>query len=79
MGYKQEMSDEEERGEFCTISYAAKRTGLAAKTWYRGGAGTDQVPRVRFGRTVRLLRSDLERFVSDRIAKSTEHLKPDSG
>jgi hypothetical protein len=73
------MSDREEHGEFCTISYAAKRTGLAVKTWYRGGAGTDQVPRVRFGRTVRLLRSDLERFVSERIAKSNQKLKPGPG
>jgi hypothetical protein len=71
------MSDKEERGEFCTITYAAKRTGLAAKTWYRGGAGTDGVRRVKFGRSVRLLRADVDRFINELVDKATKHPRRD--
>jgi hypothetical protein len=69
------MTDAEENSEFCTIRFAAKRTGLAAKTWYQGGAGTDDVRRVRFGRSVRLVRADVERFISDRINRAGERNK----
>jgi predicted DNA-binding transcriptional regulator AlpA len=65
--YNRDMRQVEENSEFCTIRYAAYRSGLALKTWYQGGAGTDVVPRVRFGRSVRLLRSDVERFINDRL------------
>ncbi len=66
------MNEAEENSEFCTMTYAAKRTGLAPKTWYRGGAGTDDVRRVKFGRSVRLMRADLEKFISDRINRATD-------
>jgi hypothetical protein len=53
--------------QFYTIKDAAMVSGLAPKTWYEGAAGTDSVPRIRFGRSIRLLRSDVERFISERI------------
>jgi len=62
----------EETPEFCTILYAAQRTGLAVKTWYQGGAGTNTVPRVRFGRSIRLLRKDVDTFINDGILKSKQ-------
>jgi predicted DNA-binding transcriptional regulator AlpA len=61
------MAETEEAKNFLTIRDAAQLTGLAIKTWYEGGAGTASVPRVRFGRSIRLLRKDVERFVNDRI------------
>lgn len=75
MGYKTLMNEAEENSEFCTMSYAAERTGLALKTWYRGGAGTDAVRRVKFGRSVRLMRADVERFISDRVNETAERSK----
>lgn len=64
-----------ETTDFCTIREAARKSGLALKTWYQGGAGTNAVPRIRFGRAVRLLRVDVERFINDRImqAKTVAH------
>jgi hypothetical protein len=62
------MRNSGESTDFCTIQEAAKRSGLAPKTWYQGGAGTDLVPRVRFGRAIRLLRKDVERFIEEHIA-----------
>lgn len=69
------MRAEGENTEFCTIRYAAQRSGLAIKTWYQGGAGTGAVIRVRFGRSIRLLRSDVEKFITDRVteAKHNNH------
>lgn len=64
------MRVESEITEFCTIRYAAQRSGLAIKTWYQGGAGTDSVTRIRFGRSIRLLRSDVEKFINDRVAEA---------
>jgi predicted DNA-binding transcriptional regulator AlpA len=64
------MRVESENTEFCTIRYAAQRSGLAIKTWYQRGAGTDAVTRVRFGRSIRLLRSDVEKFITDRVAEA---------
>ncbi|HEV7744188.1 MAG TPA: hypothetical protein VGO56_04250 [Pyrinomonadaceae bacterium] len=71
------MNEAEENSEFCTMSYAAERTGLALKTWYRGGAGTDAVRRVKFGRSVRLLRADVDRFINELVDKATKHPKRD--
>lgn len=73
------MNQAEQNSEFCTMSYAAERTGLALKTWYRGGADTDGVRRVKFGRSVRLMRADLEKFISDRINRATDHTKTEAG
>lgn len=65
----------EEGTEFCTIREAARRSGLALKTWYQGAAGTDVVPRIRFGRSIRLLRADVERFINDRIMEAKQSIK----
>jgi hypothetical protein len=65
----------EEKTEFCTIHEAARRSGLALKTWYQGGAGTDVVPRIRFGRSIRLLRADVERFINDRIIEAKQSIQ----
>jgi len=64
------MMNMEETTDFCTIREAARKSGLALKTWYQGGAGTNAVPRIRFGRSVRLLRTDVERFINDRIMQA---------
>lgn len=64
--------DKRENTEFCTIGEAARRSGLAPKTWYQGGAGTENVPRIRFGRSVRLRREDVERFISERITEAEQ-------
>lgn len=61
-----------EATEFCTIREAARRSGLAPQTWYQGGAGTDSVPRIRFGRSIRLLRADVERFINARILEAKQ-------
>lgn len=66
------MKYTEETSEFCTIHEAAQRSGLALKTWYQGGAGTAGVRRVRFGRSIRLLRRDVERFINERIVEATQ-------
>jgi hypothetical protein len=65
----------EEKVEFYTIREAARRSGLALKTWYQGGAGTDVVPRIRFGRSIRLLRADVERFINDRIIEAKQSIQ----
>lgn len=65
----------EEKTEFCTIREAARRSGLRLKTWYQGGAGTNVVPRIRFGRSIRLLRADVERFISDRIIEAKQSIQ----
>jgi predicted DNA-binding transcriptional regulator AlpA len=72
------MNEVEDNSEFCTMSYAAERTGLALKTWYRGGAGTDMVRRVKFGRSVRLLRADVDRFIAQLVDKATMHPRTDT-
>ena len=58
--------------EFCTIHEAAQRSGLAPQTWYQGGAGTEVVPRIRFGRSIRLLRADVEKFINARITEAKQ-------
>jgi hypothetical protein len=67
MSYKRDMTEPTEESEFCTVLYAAQRSGIALKTWYQGGGGTGSVPRIRFGRSIRLLRKDVEEFISERI------------
>ncbi len=69
------MRETGETRDFCTIREAAKLSGLAAKTWYQGGAGTATLPRVRFGRSVRLLRADVERFIDERVVAAEQNLK----
>lgn len=72
MRYKRDVTQTEEMSEFCTVLYAAQRTGLAAKTWYQGGADTKKVRRVRFGRSIRLVRADVEKFIRERVEMSAE-------
>jgi len=64
-----------EARDFCTIREAAKLSGLAPKTWYQGGAGTSSLPRIRFGRSVRLIRSDVERFINERVIAAEHDIK----
>jgi predicted DNA-binding transcriptional regulator AlpA len=70
--YIRDMTYSEEITDFCTVREAAQRSGLAIKTWYQGGAGTANIPRIRFGRSVRLLRKDVERFINERIAEAEQ-------
>jgi len=70
VNYKRDMKQRREISEFCTMLYAAQRSGIALKTWYQGGAGTGSVPRIRFGRSIRLLREDVERFITERIGEA---------
>jgi hypothetical protein len=70
IGYKRDMTASKDKTEFCTVQEAALISGLSLKTWYQGGAGTDVVPRVRFGRSIRLLRSDVEKFICDRVKEA---------
>jgi predicted DNA-binding transcriptional regulator AlpA len=77
--YKGEVKETEESTEFCTVRDAARLSGLADKTWYEGRAGTASVPRIRFGRSVRLRRKDVEQFIQDRIREAEQQmLKSDS-
>ncbi len=69
---KRDMKQRTEMSEFCTMLYAAQRSGIALKTWYQGGAGTDSVPRIRFGRSIRLLREDVEKFLAERIREARQ-------
>jgi hypothetical protein len=75
--YNSDMAASKDKTEFCTVQEAALISGLSLKTWYQGGAGTDVVPRVRFGRSVRLLRSDVEKFISDRILEAKNNAPQD--
>lgn len=63
--------------EFCTVREAALWSGLAVTTWYQGMAGTKAVPRIRFGRSIRLLRRDVERFINSRITEAQQDFSPD--
>jgi hypothetical protein len=76
--YKRAVREQEEKKEFCTIKEAAIRSGLALQTWYQGGAGTDIVPRIRFGRSIRLLRSDVEKFINDHIREAKHAAQQES-
>lgn len=69
------MAHGEEIAEFCTIREAARRSGLAPKTWYEGAAGTGTIPRVRFGRAIRLLRKDVEKFINQRISEAEQTIE----
>jgi hypothetical protein len=47
-------------------------SGLAITTWYEGRAGTSAVARIRFGRSIRLLRTDVEQFINSRITEAKQ-------
>lgn len=57
---------------YYTIREAAERSGLAPKTWYEGRGGTSKVPRIRYGRAIRLLRKDVELFIQERISEAQQ-------
>lgn len=57
---------------YYTIREAAERSGLAPKTWYEGRGGTSKVPRIRYGRAIRLLRKDVELFIHERISEAQQ-------
>jgi predicted DNA-binding transcriptional regulator AlpA len=69
------MPDSEDITEFWTIREAARKSGIALTTWYGGGGGTASLPRIRFGRSVRLRRKDVEQFISERIAEAEKAVK----
>lgn len=58
--------------KFCTIREAATLSCLAITTWYEGKAGTSAVPRIRFGRSIRLLRADVEQFINSQIMEAKQ-------
>jgi hypothetical protein len=72
------VSDLREITDFYTIREAARLSGLAIKTWYQGGAGTANIPRIRFGRSIRLLRKDVEHFINERIVEAAQAAKADT-
>lgn len=65
-----------ENSKFCTIREAALLSGLAITTWYEGKAGTSAVPRIRFGRSIRLLRTDVEQFINLQITEAKQDFSP---
>jgi predicted DNA-binding transcriptional regulator AlpA len=46
--------------ELITVKEAAQILGLAEKTVHNGGAGTNRLQRKRYGRAVRLIKSEVE-------------------
>jgi predicted DNA-binding transcriptional regulator AlpA len=60
---------------FLTLEAAAEMTCLARATWYNGGAGTDRVPRIRLGRSIRVRRSDVEQWIAARIAEAVNAVR----
>jgi hypothetical protein len=74
--YNRETMHAEKKVEFCTIRQAALWSGLAVTTWYQGMAGTSAVPRIRFGRSIRLLRTDVEHFINARITAAKQDFLP---
>jgi len=66
------MKSAGESTEYYTIREAAERSGLAIKTWYQGSGGTSKVPRIRYGRAIRLLRKDVELFIQERISEARQ-------
>lgn len=72
--YKGDMSDTADNRALCTIRDAARLSGLAEKTWYEGKAGTSAVPRIRFGRSVRLRCKDVEQFIQGRIHEAEQQV-----
>lgn len=57
---------------YYTVREAAQRSGLSLQTWYKGGGGTAKIPRIRYGRAIRLLRVDVERFILERIFEAEQ-------
>jgi excisionase family DNA binding protein len=63
------------KDELLTIPEAATCLRLASSTVYHGGAGTSEIARVRFGRSVRLKRSDVEAFADRKHRQAEDRLR----
>jgi predicted DNA-binding transcriptional regulator AlpA len=57
--------------EIIDLAQAARLTGLARSTWANGGAGTNKVPRIRLGRSIRVTRKDVMAWLEERKAEAT--------
>lgn len=53
----------------------AQILGLAVKTIYNGTAGTDAIARVKVGRSIRFVRSDVEGFLEKLIKEAQKREK----
>ena len=60
-----------EEPEIIDLAQAARLTGLARSTWANGGAGTNKVPRIRLGRSIRVTRKDVIAWLEERKAEAT--------
>ena len=59
---------------FITIKDAASMLGLSEDTLHHLKAGTHKLTRVRFGRSVRLIRQEVEAYIDQRIKASQRRL-----
>ena len=62
--------DSAKRPTFITIKEAASLLGLAPDTVHHGRAGTNKLSRVRFGRSVRMIREQVDDHIQARIKAS---------
>ncbi len=60
--------------DYWTAREAAAHLGLAASTVYNGGAGTREIPRVKFGRAPRWKKSDVIAFGERMHARAAARL-----
>jgi excisionase family DNA binding protein len=58
--------------DFITTKEAAKILGLHVKTVYNGKAGTGHLRRIRQGKTIRLMKQEVEAHKRDLIEKARE-------
>jgi excisionase family DNA binding protein len=59
-----------QRPTFITIKEAANMLGLAPDTVHHGRAGTNKLSRVRFGRSVRMIREQVDAYIQERLKAS---------
>ena len=69
------MSATKQFEEFIDLTQAAKLTGIARSTWANNRGGTHVVLRIRYGRSVRVRRSEVEKFIEARIAEAKRSAK----
>jgi excisionase family DNA binding protein len=55
---------------FITIKEAANMLGLSPDTVHHGKAGTDKLTRVRFGRSVRMIRQEVDAHIQKQLKAS---------
>jgi predicted DNA-binding transcriptional regulator AlpA len=61
--------------DFIDLTQAAKLTGIARSTWANNRGGTHVVLRIRYGRSVRVRRTEVEQFIEDRVAEARRRAK----